>query len=46
MKNLVQSPQVLTPLDLEGDDNSESDPNKRIFVVTDASLVGTGGWIS
>jgi hypothetical protein len=46
MKSLVQSPQVLTPLDLEGDDNSESDDNKRIFVITDASLVGTGGWIS
>jgi hypothetical protein len=46
VKGLVQSLQVSTPLDLDGDDNSESDPNKRIFVVTNTSLVGTGGWIS
>jgi transposase InsO family protein len=38
MKDKVQSPQVLTPLDL--------DSSEEIFVVTDASLVGTGGWIS
>jgi hypothetical protein len=38
MKNLVQSPQVLTLLDL--------DSSEEIFVITDASLVETGDWIS
>ena len=38
MKRLVQSPQVLQPMDLN--------ENTKIWVTTDASLVGVGGWIS